>query len=607
MDPIIFIEEKISSSYHSALFELFSSKIQSRIPITSTFQLYSQTKFPIFTKLNSYIVNFIDSKKIKEYGLILDYKDVGSIESINKITRASFVYIIGESDGSYDDFFYKIGAKTFPRITIKSNNYINKKYIICEHCCLSKLYEDIISQKIYINKSDVVCVLIDNDNIDENMYNNFKQLDVQIEYIKPTPTLFSLLLSNYKKIYYKNSLFDYYLEKKAMSISDEDFCNLLINKTQNIFTHKYKSPCKVNIVCFKPTYLFADLVDRFKKIGCTHSDFPLPGADAYIWMRPQELWHYEYLINNMKNTEINKSYVESFKVSKNKIPISTIRCKSVAIHHGTCFEPLYQFCPQKLATALYNIKKVIGVCEFDECYGPSKSIANKNNFIFFPIGYDHTLFTRSFIKQDCRSSEETFKIGIVGRAYGTTNKNILEKSILGEPYGYRKGGDLILDIALRLKILKVKFELHILGANWEELVRELKKFSIPVIYYTRDKNITYKEFPNVYQNFDVLFIPSRCEGGPVSALEAMSLGIPVVSSNVGICRFLEKTVQVDGAITCFDYDKKWGIFDKEKALSLLLNIYTTPLSFKEKGEIRDNVEKYTTESWVNCIYEEAIK
>lgn len=610
MYPIIFIREDISTSYESPLFELFSNDIQEVIPLSSSMLKYDRNVFPIFTQITPFISNFIKENKIKNYGFIIDSKDVAKIQNIDKIVNSSFIYIIGDIDEKYKLFIDKIGGINFKRITMQiPESEESEKYILCEQECLTNLYEDVISRKILLDRSDHIYVIYNNN--EKNMVDNrdlFKQFDINVDYINPNPNMIAHIMSNLKYIYYTNSLFDCYINDKTNTISNTTFVNLLYNSIQKFnINNRINIKQTINIVCFNPTYLFADLVKRFEDAGCVHSNFPLADADAYVWMRPQEIWHYEYLLKGIKNSEIKQSYIESFKMLEDKGDFLKIQEKSIAIHHGTCFSPLYQFCPVKLAQSLYDVHKVVGVCEFDECYGPSASIANKKNFVFFPIGYDDKIFIEPLIKRTERMPKDILKIGIVGRAYGTSNKNQLSKSTLGEPYGYRKGGDLILDIALRLKALNISFELHFLGANWEELVAEFDKYKIPYIYYTRDKNITYKEFPRVYANFDVLFVASRCEGGPVSVLEAMSLGIPVVSSNVGMSKFLEKNVSISSAISCFDYDRKWGLFDKEKALSLLINLYNKSFSFEDRIAIRDSITKYTTDAWVRYIFDEAKK
>ena len=600
---MFFIEEEISLDYKSNLFELFTEEIQSEIPVSASFLKYSSEIFPIFTKINQYIINFIKTKNIKKYGIVIDSKNLQKDLSIEILINALFVYVVGEIDDKNKNFFNKINVRFINRIIV-SRQFKEKKYILCENSYIQQLYENIVSEKESINNDKIY--LIDN-NITNYKRNLFEIFNIDVEYIVPTPNMFLYLLSNYKQIYYTSKLFDYYTNKDSNFITYKEFIGEIKQclKKYNICEYEINKQKIINIICFKPTYLFKDLVNRFINIGCIHSDFPLSNADAYIWMRPQEIWHYSYLVQGVNDKEIKDSYITEFKKLNNKCDIDLLLKKSIAIHHGTCFQPLYQFCPNKLADYLYNIYKVIGVCEFDECYGPSIHLANKNNFEFCPIGYDDKIFIENFINVKTRHSKDIIKIGIVGRAYGTIDKKVLSNSILAEPYGYRKGSDLILDIALKLKTLNINFEFHILGANWEYLINYLNKYNINYMYYTRDKDITYKDYPKIYSKFDMLLIAARCEGGPVSAIEAMSVGIPIVSSNVGICKFLEKKFKNNNFIYCFDYDRKWGIFDSETAVNYILDIYNKEDSFENRIKRRNAIKQYTTDNWVNFIYQKA--
>ena len=121
-----------------------------------------------------------------------------------------------------------------------------------------------------------------------------------------------------------------------------------------------------------------------------------------------------------------------------------------------------------------------------------------------------------------------------------------------------------------LKALNVNFEIHIVGQGWEGLFKELLRYNIKHVSYTRDKDLKYEEYPSVFANFDVLLITARSEGGPVPVLEAMSVGVPVVGTNVGIIPFLEKK-----ALECktFNFDTKWHLIDYGKAIDNILHIY----------------------------------
>ena len=441
----------------------------------------------------------------------------------------------------------------------------------------------------------------------------FKEYNVALEFFTPNQFEYRLILSNVsnylgtsRQISADLSLVEIENSISVSKLSEEVIhsVNSIVSKNKENILPNLSEKRIVNIVCFNPTYLFKDLVGRFEKIGCIHSDFPMSNADSYIWMRPQEIWHLEYLLDGNNNNEIGVAYrkaFQSYQLSKNDF--KKIKQVSVAIHHGTCFEPLYQFNYEKLAYSLRDVKQVVGVCEMEECYGPSYPIANKHNFSFVPIGYDNNLFTEDFIKKEKRKPRKKLKIGFVGRAYGTKNKEQLKVSRLAEPKGYRKGGDILLEVCLKLKALRIDFEVQVLGQNWDELIESFDNYQIDNHYYARDKDLTYRDYPSVYGDFDVLLISARCEGGPVSAIEAMSLGIDIVSTDVGVVKFLEKHTNT-GCHT-FDYNKKWHIADTESAVRKIQELYRTSRTYEDRLEVRQSIVELTTDNWVNEIFNAA--
>ena len=364
---------------------------------------------------------------------------------------------------------------------------------------------------------------------------------------------------------------------------------------------------QTNIVCFKPDYLFKDLVSRFVEAGCVFSDLPREGYSSYIWMRPQEIWHLEYLSQNKNHDEIPNAYRQEF--AKHKISfkeLQRIKSVSVAIHHGTCFKPLYQFCYKNLATSLKDVKAVVGVCPFQECYGPSADIASKSNFLFKPIGFDAKLFNESKI---INNNAEEFVIGFVGRNYGTPEQR-LTPSDLDQPLGYRKGEDILLNILLRLKSVGLKFRLSLLGCNWSRLVNNLEKYHISYDYYDRYNGISYeRDYPSLYSQMDCLLIGARCEGGPVTALEALALGIPIVGTNVGILPFLNTLLHDSDYCQLFSFNPKWGTVDYEKAVDIICDLSEEKRnrSISDRLLIRKKVLPYTTQEWIQFILNQTKK
>ncbi|MGB5324621.1 MAG: glycosyltransferase family 4 protein [Pseudomonadales bacterium] len=354
----------------------------------------------------------------------------------------------------------------------------------------------------------------------------------------------------------------------------------------------------INIVCFKPDYLFGDLVERFVAAGCLHSDFPDANADVHIWMRPQELLHYSSLVKGKAHKETGARYLQAFKPPR-KASLRRLVSRSVVIHHGTCHPPIYQFNHTHVAKALKHVNRVFGVCDFDSCYGPSASEANPDNFDLAPIGFDDRIFSEAMIRREDRPRDSQLVLGFVGRAYGQTDyKN--SRIFSSHPLGYRKGGDTLLNTMLRLKALGVPCKAVVLGQRWDSLAEQFNQYGIEHDYHTRDTNISYKDYPAIFSEFDMLFIASRCEGGPVTALEALSMGVPVVSTNVGLLNHL-RTVVPKEHCKLFDYDNKWGIADVEQAVQHLLTIANARTTLEQRKSIRASVADFTTENWVKKI------
>lgn len=604
---LITIDSLLSQDHKSNLFPLFLNKFSSKLSLSSSFKDIDKHDLVIFTNINEFIAKKIKGLNNTKYALILD----GGIDWSNFFSIASaaqFVVLIG-GDGGLGKLD---GVKVFSKISLSRPNVVDgNETVLVDEDDVEYLYRNLIEDNFDIKTAWILCKgggrAIKNSS---TLKSRLSQIGVSSTFVNVNPGVIEVL---------SDSEFPYITRagvKKGLSIFEpdlddiciEDFTQYILQSLDSIHSSE-KSNEKgdfVNIVCFRPTYLFADLVKRFEAVGCVHSDYPMDGAKSYIWMRPQEIWHYEYLLSGKTHREIPITYQKTFPEQSNiNRDLDDLLARSVAIHHGTCYEPLYQFDYEKLALALRRVKSVVGVCEFEECYGPSSKIANRDNFIFVPIGYDGNLFNSNFYKKESLSPGRKLKIGFVGRAYGTNDKKHLETSRLAEPKGYRKGGDILLDVALRLKSAGIPFELHILGQNWEELVSLFSKYKIDHVYYARDKNIKYEDYPSVYGEMDALMITARCEGGPVSAIEALSLGVKVIATNVGVVQYLSGIFSNSGACVSVDYDRKWHITDKEFMVNELIQLYENGRDIKEIMNSIDVVKKFTTDNWVDEIFKAA--
>jgi glycosyltransferase involved in cell wall biosynthesis len=128
-------------------------------------------------------------------------------------------------------------------------------------------------------------------------------------------------------------------------------------------------------------------------------------------------------------------------------------------------------------------------------------------------------------------------IGIAGRLY---------------PDG-RKGERLLLEIAGRLRPDQAAFSF--IGTRWEEIVATLRGRGFDARYH---QDVPGERLPGLFAELDALLICSRREGGPVTAIEALASGTPLISTSVGYVPDLLAACPeggrlfagADGAATC---------------------------------------------------------
>jgi glycosyltransferase involved in cell wall biosynthesis len=93
-----------------------------------------------------------------------------------------------------------------------------------------------------------------------------------------------------------------------------------------------------------------------------------------------------------------------------------------------------------------------------------------------------------------------------------------------------KGPDILVDA---LALLHARYPIHVLipGPARGYVKRRLKEAGIP---FSAPGLVPRKELPRLYHALDLYMSPSRDEGGPAGALEAMASGVPIVSSRSGM-------------------------------------------------------------------------
>lgn len=120
------------------------------------------------------------------------------------------------------------------------------------------------------------------------------------------------------------------------------------------------------------------------------------------------------------------------------------------------------------------------------------------------------------------------------------------------------------------KFLKQKREiiLGVVGREYESgrkrthWINEIKKIPGIKIKFT-DQKIPWILMPHFYKKIDYLLVLSDNEGGPIPVLEALSMGVPIISSDVGFVK----------EYTTIIYKNKEDLKDKLRRLVIPKNIW----------------------------------
>jgi glycosyltransferase involved in cell wall biosynthesis len=133
--------------------------------------------------------------------------------------------------------------------------------------------------------------------------------------------------------------------------------------------------------------------------------------------------------------------------------------------------------------------------------------------------------TDFFSPKNKLKSKEKFRIPLEDYCIGFSAK-------ASSDHDGRKGIDIFLGVLSTLSS-NLKSDVHIIitGPGWNEYIKSLQLNNIQIHYFPF---LPQKKMPDFYNSLDLYLVTSRVEGGPVPLLEAMSCGITVISTSVGI-------------------------------------------------------------------------
>ncbi len=95
-----------------------------------------------------------------------------------------------------------------------------------------------------------------------------------------------------------------------------------------------------------------------------------------------------------------------------------------------------------------------------------------------------------------------------------------------------KGFDILAEAIAQLRLKLPNLKLHVVGAGYSSYLPMLNKMGIAdcVVFHGM---VEHSQVCRYFKSADICVIPSRHEGFPITLLEAMSSGIPIIASNIG--------------------------------------------------------------------------
>jgi glycosyltransferase involved in cell wall biosynthesis len=217
----------------------------------------------------------------------------------------------------------------------------------------------------------------------------------------------------------------------------------------------------------------------------------------------------------------------------------------------------------------------------------------KNRLEVIYYGADLKRFDRENYNSDVERikldlARDEFIIGYIGRVISIKNLQLLINSlkILVSEFGVRKA------------------KVVIVGPDHGDM-ENVKKLAVAL--ELKDKVIftgVRRDIPNILSTFDVFAITSKCEGTPNAIIEAMAMGLPIASTNVGA---ISEMIKDNGfLIDSFEpkvFTGKLHILFQNSRLRKKMGLRSIVLS--KKYDIKKTIKKYE-KLFMDCLDEKHI-
>lgn len=208
---------------------------------------------------------------------------------------------------------------------------------------------------------------------------------------------------------------------------------------------------------------------------------------------------------------------------------------------------------------------------------------HENDISYFPLekrNIDYILCMSSRYAKQLSTVYPKDKIEVVFPAEIPSNCKMKKPTLGIFQRGFVKGKGFDFLVSLAKEDLLKHFKFFFIGSGWKEVFLQFRKNRIDIMWISNEK---YEEYLKFYNKIDYLLVPSLWEGGPMALVEALALGIPVISADVG---WVNHDLMVDHVFVPGDV---------KGLLSILNSIYQVQV------RRRQQVENWSFSTYANCL------